>query len=348
MKSPITLRELANQINAELHGDPSCEISRVSTLQNAEEGCISFLSNRRYRRYLRGTKASAVILSIRDLDECRVFALVTNEPYLGYARIAALLNPRPDHLPGIHPQAVIEDNTTIPQSACIGPLAVISENTILGENVIIGSGCVVGRNVRIGDNTELKANVTICDGSILGSQVLIHPGVVIGADGFGIAKNASCWIKIPQLGNVIIGNDVEIGANTAIDRGALEDTVIGNGVKLDNHIQIGHNSRIGDHSVIAGCVGISGSVTIGQRCEIGGQVGIAGHITIVDDVCITGGSVVYRSVKKPGVYSSGMPLQDNALWHKNYYRYKQIDAMAKKIKAIEDLSKPDHQTKDIK
>jgi len=258
-----------------------------------------------------------------------------DNPYLGYARAAALLNPPARQAGGIHPQAWISDGAQVDPSAWVGPQAVVEAGSKVGAGSYLGPGCVLERNVVIGQGTRLVANVTICATVTIGDRGLIHPGVVIGADGFGIANDEGVWVKVPQLGSVRIGDDVEIGANTAIDRGALEDTVIENGVKLDNLVQVGHNVHIGEHTAIAGCAAIAGSARIGRRCTVGGMVAIAGHLEIADDVHLTACSAVPRSIPKPGIYSSGMPIQDNKAWRRTIARLRQLDELARRVKELE-------------
>lgn len=331
-----TLGEIADLIGAELDGDADAVISGVGTLLNAEEGHISFLSNRRYRNYLDSTKATAIILAQEDRDSCPVFSLVVQDPYLSYARVVRFLYPEPVFTPGIHERACISETASIHPSACIGAYTYIGNNARVHENVFIGPGCVLEDNVIVGQKTKLTANITLCHGTTLGERVRIHPGVVIGADGFGIANDKGRWLKIPQLGKVVIGNDVEIGANTTIDRGALEDTIIEEGVKIDNQVQIGHNVIIGAHTAIAGCVGIAGSTSIGKRCMIGGGAGLSGHIEITDDVIITAFSGVANSLTEAGVYSGAMASTDNKTWRKNIARFKHLDELARRLKRLEE------------
>jgi UDP-3-O-[3-hydroxymyristoyl] glucosamine N-acyltransferase len=330
-----SLRDIAEELGAQVHGDENCRIDRVATLADAEPGGISFLANRRYRSQLLTTRASAVILEAEFLSSCPVSALVVSNPYLGYARVAALLAPEQPVPAGIHPSAYVSDRATVDASACIGPQAVVENQASVGARSHIGPGCVIDRGATIGDDCTLKANVTICHHVRIGDRALLHPGVVIGADGFGIANNGGVWVKVPQLGAVVIADDVEIGANTTIDRGALGDTVIEEGVKLDNLIQIGHNVRIGAHTAIAAGVAIGGSATIGKRCTIGGAASVAGHLELADDVHLTATSAVSKSISEPGLYSSGMPIQDNRTWRKNIVRLRQLDEMAKRLKDLE-------------
>jgi len=334
-----TLGQLAEHVGGHVYGDAECMISGVATLHNAKSGDISFLANPRYARYLGATVASAVILSEEYRAACPTNALVVADPYLSYARIAARLSPPAPPRQGRHPSAAIDPASSIDPSAWIGPHSVIEEGAEIAAGVVVGPGCVVGRNSRIGAGSRLVANVTVCHGSRIGQRTVIHPGVVIGSDGFGLANDGGTWVKVPQLGAVSIGDDVEIGANTTVDRGALDDTVIEDGVKLDNQIQVAHNVYIGAHSAIAGCTGIAGSARIGARCTIGGGVGIVGHTEIVDDVHITGMSFVAHSIRKPGVYSSGTPLEPNRDWRRNYARFHHLDDMARRLRHLESVVK---------
>lgn len=348
MSLSLTLQELAGQVGGEVHGDGNCRISDVATLQSAVPGTISFLANVRYRKYLAATKASAVILAPSDLEACPVPALVVANPYAAYARIAALLHPPAPARRGIHPTAWVAESCSVHETAWVGPHCSVEDGAVIGAGVQLGPGCVVQEGATIGEDSRLVANVTVCGGVRIGKRALIHPGVVIGSDGFGLAKENGVWIKVPQLGKVRIGDDVEIGANTTVDRGALEDTVIEDGVKLDNQIQVAHNVQIGAHSAVAGCAGISGSAKIGKRCTIAGGVGVVGHLEIADDVHVTGMSMVTKSITEPGAYSSGTPLMPNSLWHRNSVRFKQLDEMAQRLRALEKLVQQlrDKETKD--
>jgi len=332
----LTLGEIARHIEAELYGDPECKIHAINTLQNACNGEISFFSNRRYAVHLKTTSASAVILSRDDRDLCPAFTLVVSNPYLGYASTARLLHPASPHKPGIDASARIESSAQIHSTAFIGSHVTIGAETVIAENVYIGAGCVIGNNAIIGADSRLYANTVIYDGVITGERVILHSGVVIGADGFGIANDNGKWVKIPQIGSVVIGNDVEIGANTTVDRGAIEDTIIENGVKIDNQVQVGHNVHIGEHTAIAGCVAIAGSTRIGKRCIIGGACGISGHIEIADDVTLMGMTGVANSIKEAGVYASAIPAMDVKLWRKNAVSFKQLHTFAARIRKIED------------
>jgi UDP-3-O-[3-hydroxymyristoyl] glucosamine N-acyltransferase len=300
----------------ELRGDPAASVSHVATLSQAGPGALSFLANSRYRKHLGTSRATAILVTADDAPACPAAALVGPNPYLAYARIASLLYPRAAHAAGIHPTAVVADGARIAASAWVGPLCVIEANAVIGERVQIGAGCTLLTGVRIGDDTRLMPRVTVYDGVTVGRRCLLHGGSVIGADGFGFAPDAGTWVKVPQVGSVVLGDDVEIGANTTVDRGAIGDTRIENGAKLDNQIQVGHNVVIGAHTAIAACTGISGSTTIGQRCMIGGMVGFAGHLTIADDVAITGCSLVSASIREAGSYSSGMPTVETRAWRR--------------------------------
>ncbi|OGT73319.1 MAG: UDP-3-O-(3-hydroxymyristoyl)glucosamine N-acyltransferase [Gammaproteobacteria bacterium RIFCSPLOWO2_12_47_11] len=332
----LTLGEIARHIKAELYGAPEYEIHAINTLQKASTGEISFFSNRRYLTWLKSTTASAVILSKEDRELCPTATLVVDNPYLAYAFTARLLYPEPEHKPGISSSAHIDPSAKIHSTAFIGPHVTIGTDTIITENVFIGAGSVIGNNVIIGTNSKLYANVVMYDGVKTGERVILHSGVVIGADGFGIANNKGRWVKIPQIGSVVIGNDVEIGANTTVDRGALDNTIIDDGVKIDNQVQVGHNVHIEEHTAIAGCVAIAGSTRIGKRCIIGGACGISGHIEIADDVTLMGMTGVANSIKESGVYASVIPAMDVKLWRKNAVSFKQLHTFATRIRKIED------------
>ncbi|MCP3999730.1 MAG: UDP-3-O-(3-hydroxymyristoyl)glucosamine N-acyltransferase [Gammaproteobacteria bacterium] len=331
----ILLAELAVRYGCELHGHPDTEISAVGTLKDAREGEISFLANPGYRKFLATTQASAVILSKELAAECPVACLVAADPYLAYARIAAELHPLPELNAGVHPAAVVSESAVIPSSCEISAGAVLASGVKLGERVSIGPNCVIGENSVVGDDSCLLANVSVYDGCEIGSRCLLHAGVVIGSDGFGIAKSEQGWVKVPQIGAVILGDDVEIGALSTIDRGAIENTVLGNGVKIDNQVQIAHNVTVGDHTAIAAQSGISGSTKVGARCIIGGKAAIAGHIEIADDVYLQGGSGVANSIKDSGIYSSAISVEPVTKWRRIAARLKNIDKIAKRLAALE-------------
>ena len=329
------LGELAERIGAELRGDPDITVDRVAVLDAAGPRAVAFLANRRYRPYLEGTKAGAVILEPEFAESCPVPALVLDNPYLGYARAATLLSPTIERELGIAPSAVVDPGATVAPDASIGAHCVIEAGARVGAGTFLSAGSFLGQGSSVGPHGHIAAAVVICRGVRIGARAIIHSGVVIGADGFGIANDNGTWVKIPQFGGVHIGDDVEIGANTTIDRGALEDTVIEDGVKLDNLIQIGHNVRIGAHTAIAACTAIGGSARIGRRCTIAGAVSIAGHLEIADDVHLTATSSVPNTIGEPGVYSSGMPIQENRVWRRNVARLRQLDDMARRLRALE-------------
>ncbi len=330
-----SLGELAKWAQVELRGDPDLHIHGVATLGRDRPGTIAFLGHARYRKALATTQASAVILTAEWADACPVATLISTNPYLTYARIAGLLYPPRRPPAGIDPTAWVSDAARIAKGVAIGPLAVIEAEVELGEGVGIGPGCIVRRGARIGAQTLLVARVTVAEGTVIGRRCLIHPGAVLGSDGFGFAHDGGHWVRIPQLGRVVLGDDVDIGANTTIDRGALEDTVVEDGAKIDNLVQLGHNVHIGARAAIAGCVGIAGSTTIGKGCQLGGGCGIAGHLSLADGVILTGGTLIHNSIKQAGVYSGGLPAQPNALWRKNVARIRQLDDLARRLKALE-------------
>lgn len=331
----IRLADLAPQIGAELQGDPNCEVTSVAQLQDATPGSISFLANSQYLKHLESTRADAVILSQELAARAPTNVLVSANPYLSYAKAAALLHPEADFDPGRHPSAVIDDSAQIAGDAWIGPCSVIEAEVEVGSGVFVGPGCVVGRGCRIGEGSRLVARVTLCAGTRIGERVLIHPGAVLGSDGFGLANDNGRWIKVPQLGGVLVGNDVEIGANTTIDCGTIHDTIIADGVKLDNQIQIAHNVEIGENSAIAGCAGIAGSTKVGRNCTLGGGVGLAGHLEIGDNVHFSGQSLVTRSFDKPGYYSGNLPAVANGDWRKTVARIRRLDDIMQRLKALE-------------
>ncbi|MCA5917947.1 UDP-3-O-(3-hydroxymyristoyl)glucosamine N-acyltransferase [Pectobacterium brasiliense] len=331
----IRLDALAQQLDAQLHGDGDIVITDVASMHSAKTGQITFLSDSRYREQLAVTQASAVVLTEADLPYCQVAALVVKNPYLTYARMAQLLDTTPQPATDIAPSAVIAPDATLGQNVSIGANAVIESGAQLGDGVVIGPGCFIGKDARIGAGTRLWANVTIYHRVELGEHCLIQSGTVIGSDGFGYANDRGNWVKIPQLGTVRIGDRVEIGASTTIDRGALDDTVIGNGVIIDNQCQIAHNVVIGDNTAVAGGVIMAGSLKIGRYCMIGGASVINGHMEICDKVTVTGMGMVMRPITEPGVYSSGIPLQPNKVWRKTAALVMNIDEISKRLKAVE-------------
>ncbi len=325
MQGDFSLGELAVRFGLGLQGEPNLRVSRVATLSNAQSGSISFLANPRYRKQMESTRATAVVLGPEHAATCAVAALIDPNPYLAYARVAELLHPAPMTAAGIHPSAVVAQSAHVAASASVAAFALIEEGAHIGERALVGPGCIVQRGAQVGADTHLIARVNLYPGVQIGQRCILHAGAVVGADGFGFAADAGTWFKVAQVGSVRIGDDVEIGANTTIDRGAIDDTVLENGVKLDNQIQVGHNVTIGAHTAVAGCVGISGSTTIGQRCMIGGGVGIAGHLIIADDVVVTGCSLVSASIKHAGSYSSGMPAVETRLWRRMVAHLRRFD-----------------------
>ncbi len=331
----ITLEQLAAHLSAQLNGNPECRITGIAPLDKAVVGQISFLSNPQYRSFLQTTQASAVVLSPKDAPLYTGNCLVMADPYLGYAKTATLFAPKPSVKTGIHPSAVIGEHSHIAPTASIGACCVIGDHVSIGEHTIVGSGCSIADHSTLGDHCLLYANVTLYHRVQIGHRTVLHSGVVIGSDGFGLVNDKGSWYKIPQLGGVRVGDDVEIGANTTIDRGALEDTAIEDGVKIDNLVQIAHNVRIGAHTAIASGTGIAGSVDIGKHCMIGGDVGISGHLQITDGVILTARTEVGSSITERGVYSSGMPSQPNLQWRKNIIRFYQLDDIARRLKKLE-------------
>lgn len=331
----VTLGQLATLLGAELHGDASIEVSRVANLETAGSGEISFLSDSKYQSFLAQTAASAVLVKAADLSVCQTNALVVKDPYVGFARVAQLLDSTPQPAVDIHPTAVIAADVQLGQSVAIGPHAVIESGVVLGDGVAIGPGCFVGKNSRLGKGSRLWANVTIYHNVEIGDACLIQSGTVIGADGFGYANERGEWIKIPQVGKVILGNRVEIGASTTIDRGAIDDTIIADNVIIDNQCQIAHNVEVGYGTAIAGGTVIAGSTKIGKYCIIGGAAVINGHIQVCDQATITGMAMVMRSITEPGIYSSGVPAQSNKEWRKMAARVLHIDEMHKRLNQLE-------------
>lgn len=330
-----SLVDIANKIGAVVHGDGQCVIESIATLNTAQTGQIAFLANSKYSAQLANTKASAVIISTNDLENCQTNALVMDNPYMGYALVAQLLDTTPKPANAIHPSAIIDVTATLGENVTLAANVVIEAGASIGNNVSIGAGSFIGIDAKIADNTVIWPNVSIYHRVEIGANSAVHANTVIGADGFGYANNKGGWVKIPQLGTVIIGNNVEIGASTTIDRGALENTIIKDGVILDNQIQIAHNVEIGENTAIAACSVIAGSTTIGKNCVIAGLVGINGHIKVGDGCVFTGMTMVTKSLDSPGVYSSGMPCQPNKEWHKNNARIRKLESLTKRVANVE-------------
>ncbi|MDE2338624.1 MAG: UDP-3-O-(3-hydroxymyristoyl)glucosamine N-acyltransferase [Gammaproteobacteria bacterium] len=334
----VSIGELAVRFGCELRGDPGVEVERVATLADADAQSVAFVANPRYRTQLAATRAAVVVLDEASAAGCPCAALISANPHATFARIAAVLHPAPAGTPGVHPSAVVAPGAQIDPTAHVAALCVIGASARIGARAYVGPQCLIEEGVQVGADVRLVGRVTLCRGVSIGERTVIQPGAVIGGDGFGFAQDAGRWLKVPQTGGVRIGPDVEIGSNTTIDRGAIEDTVIEEGAKLDNLIQIGHNVRIGAHTALAACVGVSGSTSIGRRCMIGGQVGIGGHLTICDDVMITGCTMVSHSVSRPGVYSGGIPLEEAHTWRRLVGRFKRLEALAARLKSLERRS----------
>lgn len=330
-----SLGEIAQHIGAELRGESDCLITAIKPIQTAGPGELSFISNPKYQKYLATTQASAVIISPNLAEHCPQYALIASEPYVAYAKAALLFADKIVVPTGIHPTAILGEGCIIHPTAAIGPYVVLGHNVQIGAHTSIYPHTVIGESCQIGSNSVLFAQVTLYDRVFIGDDVIIHSGAVLGSDGFGLAKSQGEWLKIPQLGHVIVHNKVEIGAGTTIDRGALGDTIIGTGVKLDNQIQVGHNVTIGDHTAIAACTGISGSVDIGQHCLISGMVGFTGHFKVTDHVTITGQTMISKAITTPGIYSSGTVMESHETWKKNAARFRQLDRMARRINELE-------------
>jgi len=333
---PATLNELASRFGCRVQGDGATVVSRVATLASAGKDAISFLANPLYRVELATTRAGAVILDAAAGKDSPVPSLICDNPYARFAEIATYLHPAPPPAAGIHRDASVAADAVVAASAEIGPRAVIGARSRIGERAVIGAGAVVGADVVVGADTRLAPLVSLRDSVTVGQRCIIHPGVVVGADGFGFAQDRGRWIKVPQLGSVVIGDDVEIGANTTIDRGTIENTVIEDGVKLDNLVQIAHNVRVGAHTVMAAMSGAAGSTRIGQRCMVGGGVVMVGHLTICDDVMFTFRSVVTQSVAEPGTYGGSLPAEEASKWRRSAARFRQLDAMHRRLRELEE------------
>jgi UDP-3-O-[3-hydroxymyristoyl] glucosamine N-acyltransferase len=334
-----TLGEIAAQLGGELIGDPGLVIERIGPLETATASTLSFLANPRYQAQLASTAAACVIVApaLRDAASARGAALVAADPYLYFARLTQWWAKRrraPD-VPGVHASAVIDASARVAASASLGPFVVVEAGASIGAGAVLGAHCVIGAHASVGDGTRLAPRVTLGERCRIGARGIVHAGVVIGADGFGFAPDGGRWEKIEQLGAVVIGDDVEIGANCCIDRGALDDTVIEDGVKLDNLVQVGHNVRIGAHSALAGCVGIAGSATIGRHCSIGGGAIILGHLRLADEVQVSAATVITRSIASPGLYSGVFPFDDNAAWEKNAATLRQLHALRDRLRTLE-------------
>lgn len=329
------LADIASRFGGRVLGDAGVEVVQVATLESAQSGHVAFLANSKYRSQLVATRAGAIILGEADAEATSIPRIVCDNPYLYFARVSALLNPPPQFAPGIHVSAVIGVGAEIDPTAHIGPYVNIGAGARIGARSVIMAGCCIGTNTAIGEDALLYPNVTVYHDCVLGRRLIAHSGTVVGADGFGMAHDGERWLKIPQIGRVLVGDDVEIGANTTIDRGALDDTVIEDGVKLDNQIQVAHNVRIGAHTAIAGCVGIAGSATIGKHCRIGGSAGILGHLEIADSVSISSFTLVNKSIREAGSYTGIYPFSKDDKWRKNAAQLRHLDELADKVKALQ-------------
>ena len=338
--SRIRLGEIVAKLGGELVGAPDTEIRRMATLESAGPGDLAFVTSAKYLQQLRDTRASAVIVAKGHKGATQLPRIVCDDPYLYYAKAAQLLHPEARSASGIHPQAVVEAGAEIAASATVGPFSHVGRGARLGERVVLGPGCSVGEEAQIGDDGRLGPSVTVYPRCVIGKRVLIHAGAVIGADGFGIAPESGRWVKIPQTGRVVIGDDVEIGANTTIDRGALDDTVIEDGVKLDNQIQIGHNVRIGAHTAMAAFVGVAGSARIGRNCMIGGAARIMGHIEIADRVTVTATSFVTKSIGTSGTYTGVLPAEPSREWAKTISHLRSLERLTRRVRELETRPKP--------
>jgi UDP-3-O-[3-hydroxymyristoyl] glucosamine N-acyltransferase len=333
--SAYRLADIVAQFGGRVVGDAETRVSQIGTLDSAITGQIAFLANAKYRKQLDASQASAVILSEADAEATRLPRIVADNPYSYFAKLSAFLNPLRYYAPGIHPSAVIGEGAQISPQAHIGAHVSVGEGASIGAGTVVMAGCSIGEGASLGENTRLYPRVVVYHACVLGNHVIVHSGAVIGADGFGIAMDEGRWLKIPQIGRVVIGDHVEIGANTTIDRGALDDTVIEEGVKMDNQIQVAHNVRIGAHTAIAGCVGIAGSANIGRYCRIGGSAGILGHLHIVDNVEVASFTLISKSITEPGSYAGIFPFSKNDEWRNNAVHLRHLGDLVKRVKKLE-------------
>lgn len=331
----VTLGELATRFGCRLIGNPDTVVARLASLQNAGPDALSFLSNPALREQLRATNAAAVIVRADEADALSTAAIICDDPYVTYARMASVVSPPPEFPAGVHGSAAIADGVYVAASAHVGPHVVIEEGARIGDHCVIGAGTFVGPNCVIGDACRLHANVTLVRSVTLGLRTIVHSGAVLGADGFGNAMTPEGWLKVPQLGGVRIGNDVEIGANSTIDCGALDDTMIDDGVRIDNLVMIAHNVRIGAHTAMAAMVGIAGSTVIGKRCLLAGQSGTVGHITICDDVVVSGRGMVSKDINEPGVYACAFPAEPAGIWNRRVARFRRLDSLLDRVATLE-------------
>lgn len=332
---PISLGELATQFGCELVGDPGIEISGVASLSSASPASLAFFSNTAFRDRLQSTRAAAVILRAGDVKDCPVAALIHEDPYACYARMCTVVCPPPKIESGVHASAVVAESATLADSSHVAANAVVGERCVIGKNTYIGPGTVIGPDCVIGDDCRLVASVTLVRSVRIGERGIFHPGVVIGADGFGNAMTAEGWVKVPQQGGVLIGDDVEIGANTTVDCGALDDTIIEDGVRIDNLCMIAHNVHIGAHTAMAALTGIAGSTTIGKRCLFAGASGAVGHITVCDDVVVAAKTFLTKDVTKPGTYAASFPADEAGSWARQLARFRRLGVLSGRVKKLE-------------
>jgi UDP-3-O-[3-hydroxymyristoyl] glucosamine N-acyltransferase len=331
----LSLREIAALLGGRVEGDPDTVVRGVATLESARADQIGFLANQRYLPQLKSTRAGAVILGEAARSATDLPRIVCSNPYATFARLSGLFHPAPALRPGIHSTAVVDTTAVVAEDTEIGPHAVVARRAEVGAGCLVGAGSYVGEGVSIGAGSRIHPNVTIYADCVIGERAIVHAGVVIGADGFGIAPDEGRWIKVPQTGRVVIGNDVEIGASSTVDRGALDDTVIEDGVKLDNQIQIAHNVRVGAHTAIAACVGIAGSARIGRHCRIGGGAGIAGHLVIADHVEISAFTLVTKSITRSGTYTGAYAFEPHADWRRNAVHLRHLADLAQRVARLE-------------
>lgn len=332
---PVSLGELATRFGCELIGDPDVVVSEVAALGNAGPGSLSFLSASAFKKQLSATQAAAVILRAADADDCPVACLISDNPYASYANMAALIHPPVEYAPGVHPSAAVAPTARIAATAHVAANAVVEDGAVIGEHSSIGPGAVVGPNCRIGEQCRLHANVTFVRDVVTGDRCIFHSGCVVGADGFGNAMTPDGWIKVPQFGGVRIGSDVEIGSCTSVDCGAIDDTVIGDGVRLDNQIQIGHNVIVGEHTAMASGCAIAGSAVIGKRCMFAGMVGMAGHIEVCDDVIVNGKGMISKNITEPGAYASNFPIEPVRDWNRNVAMVRRLSKLSDRVTKLE-------------
>jgi UDP-3-O-[3-hydroxymyristoyl] glucosamine N-acyltransferase len=339
MPGPFTLAQIASRLGGRVVGDPGVEIEQVGSLEHAGARQAAFLASARHKAKLAGTRAAAVVLGPEAEGLTTLPRIVCDRPYAYFARLSQLLNPSPVPVPGVHPAAQVAGDARVAPSARVEAGAVIAAGARLGERAWIGAGCFVGEGAEVGEDSRLHPAVVVYPACRIGARAIVHSGAVIGADGFGLAPEEGRWIKVPQIGRVLIGDDVEIGANTTIDRGTVDDTVVEDGVKLDNQVQIGHNCRIGAHTAMAGCVGVAGSAHIGRRCQLGGAAVVLGHLSLCDDVQVSAGTVITRSIRRPGTYTGLYPFDDHASWARNTALARHLVELAGRIAALEARGK---------